>query len=150
MENFFGNPHRRLNRLTGEYVLVSPHRTQRPWLGQVDQAPGHARPAYDPSCYLCPGNERAGGARNPGYAGTFLFDNDFSALLPGTAPAQWEREGLLLAETERGVCRVPCYSPRHDLTWRHGIRGDPQGGGRVGGAICRIGRASLDPACADF
>jgi UDPglucose--hexose-1-phosphate uridylyltransferase len=116
MEKFFGNPHRRLNRLTGEYVLVSPHRTQRPWLGQVDQAPGQTRPAYDPSCYLCPGNERAGGARNPDYAGTFLFDNDFSALLPGTAPARWEREGLLLAETERGVCRVLCYSPRHDLT----------------------------------
>jgi UDPglucose--hexose-1-phosphate uridylyltransferase len=116
MDIWRGNPHRRWNCLTGEYVLVSPHRTQRPWLGQVDAAPGAARPPYDPKCYLCPGNERAGGARNPDYAGTFLFDNDYSALLPGTAPQRWEREGLLLAETERGVCRVLCYTPRHDLT----------------------------------
>jgi UDPglucose--hexose-1-phosphate uridylyltransferase len=116
MDIWRGNPHRRLNCLTGEYVLVSPHRTQRPWLGQVDAAPGTARPAYDPGCYLCPGNERAGGARNPDYAGTFLFVNDYSALLPGAEPERWEREGLLRAETERGVCRVLCYSPRHDLT----------------------------------
>jgi len=116
MDVWRGNPHRRLNVLTGEYVLVSPHRTKRPWLGQVDAAPGASRPPYDPNCYLCPGNERAGGARNPDYAGTFLFDNDFSALLPGVASERWEREKLLVAETERGVCRVLCYSPRHDLT----------------------------------
>jgi UDPglucose--hexose-1-phosphate uridylyltransferase len=110
------NPHRRLNLLTGEYVLVSPHRTQRPWLGQVDAAPGTIRPPYDPKCYLCPGNERAGGARNPAYTGTFVFQNDYSALLPDAPAETWEREGLLRAETERGVCRVVCYSPRHDLT----------------------------------
>jgi UDPglucose--hexose-1-phosphate uridylyltransferase len=116
MDVWRGNPHRRLNVLTGEYVLVSPHRTKRPWRGQVDAAPATSRPSYDPNCYLCPGNERAGGARNPDYAGTFLFDNDFSALLPGVASERWEREKLLVAETERGVCRVLCYSPRHDLT----------------------------------
>jgi UDPglucose--hexose-1-phosphate uridylyltransferase len=116
MDVWRGNPHRRLNVLTGEYVLVSPHRAMRPWLGQVDAAPGTIRPPYDPSCSLCPGNERAGGARNPDYAGTFLFDNDFSALLPGVVSERWERENLLVAETERGVCRVLCYSPRHDLT----------------------------------
>lgn len=116
MDVWRGNPHRRLNVLTGEYVLVSPHRTKRPWLGQVDAAPATSRPPYDPNCYLCPGNERAGGARNPDYNGTFLFDNDFSALLPGVASERWEREKLLVAETERGVCRVLCYSPRHDLT----------------------------------
>jgi UDPglucose--hexose-1-phosphate uridylyltransferase len=116
MDIWRGNPHRRWNCLTGEYVLVSPHRTQRPWLGQVDAAPSASRPSYDPKCYLCPGNERAGGARNPAYTGTFVFQNDYSALLPGAAPEQWEREGLLRAETERGMCRVLCYSPRHDLT----------------------------------
>jgi UDPglucose--hexose-1-phosphate uridylyltransferase len=116
MDIWRGNPHRRLNCLTGESVLVSPHRTQRPWLGQVDAAPAAARPAYDPGCYLCPGNERAGGARNPAYTGTFVFQNDYSALLPDAPPERWERGGLLRAETERGVCRVLCYSPRHDLT----------------------------------
>jgi UDPglucose--hexose-1-phosphate uridylyltransferase len=116
MESYFEKPHRRLNLLTGESVLVSPHRTKRPWLGMVDSAPAAARPMYDPGCHLCPGNERAGGARNPDYAGTFLFDNDFAALLPDSTPVKTDRGGLLLAETERGLCRVLCYSPRHDRT----------------------------------
>jgi UDPglucose--hexose-1-phosphate uridylyltransferase len=116
MDVWRGNPHRRLNVLTGEYVLVSPHRTKRPWLGQVDAAPGTSRPPYDPKCYLCPGNERAGGARNPVYTGTFVFQNDYSALLPDAPVEKFDRGGLLRAETERGVCRVLCYSPRHDLT----------------------------------
>src|ERR1700730_7416426 len=74
--------HRRLNPLTGEWVLVSPHRTQRPWLGQVETSPPQSQPKYDPSCYLCPGNERARGVHNPNYDSTFVFDNDFPALLP--------------------------------------------------------------------
>ncbi|MBN2083663.1 MAG: UDP-glucose--hexose-1-phosphate uridylyltransferase [Anaerolineales bacterium] len=116
METLFEKPHRRLNLLTGEHVLVSPHRTKRPWLGMVDAAPAAGRPPYDPGCYLCPGNERAGGARNPAYTETFVFDNDYAALLPGAGPETFERGRLLRAETERGLCRVLCYSPRHDLT----------------------------------
>jgi UDPglucose--hexose-1-phosphate uridylyltransferase len=116
METLFEKPHRRLNLLTGEHVLVSPHRTKRPWLGMVDSAPAAARPPYDPGCYLCPGNERAGGARHPAYTEIFLFDNDYAALLPGAEPESFERGRLLLAETERGLCRVLCYSPRHDVT----------------------------------
>jgi UDPglucose--hexose-1-phosphate uridylyltransferase len=116
MENIFEKPHRRLNLLTGEYVLVSPHRTKRPWQGMVDAAPAAGRPPYDPGCYLCPGNERAGGARNPAYTETYIFDNDYAALLPDPAPAEPSPGGLLSAEPERGVCRVLCYSPRHDVT----------------------------------
>lgn len=109
-------PHRRLNALTGEWVLVSPQRTARPWQGQLETPQPEQRPAYDPSCYLCPGNQRAGGARNPDYQTTFVFDNDFAALLPGAEPYTLEREGLLVAAAERGICRVICFSPRHDLT----------------------------------
>jgi UDPglucose--hexose-1-phosphate uridylyltransferase len=112
----FAAPHRRLNRLTGEWLLVSPHRTARPWQGQVEEAIPEQRPAYDPSCYLCPGNERAGGARTPRYTSTFVFDNDFAAMVPDTSSQQPDRDGLLLAESERGMCRVVCFSPRHDLT----------------------------------
>jgi UDPglucose--hexose-1-phosphate uridylyltransferase len=112
----FTRPHRRLNRLTGEWLLVSPQRTQRPWQGQVEARASEHRPRYDPDCYLCPGNARAGGARTPEYTSTFVFDNDFPALLPDTPPAQLDRDGLLVAESERGICRVVCFSPRHDLT----------------------------------
>jgi UDPglucose--hexose-1-phosphate uridylyltransferase len=110
------DPHRRFNPLTREWVLVSPHRTQRPWQGQVEPAQAERQPMYDPQCYLCPGNARAGGARNPAYSSTFVFDNDFAALRPGVVRERFERDGLLVAESEPGICRVVCFSPRHDLT----------------------------------
>jgi UDPglucose--hexose-1-phosphate uridylyltransferase len=107
--------HRRRNALTGEWVLVSPHRAKRPWQGQVEKPGTAARPAYDPTCYLCPGNARAGGHRNPDYASTFVFDNDFAALKPD-GPEAHVNDGLLVADAEPGRCRVICFSPRHDLT----------------------------------
>jgi len=110
------DPHRRYNPLTGEWVLVSPHRTQRPWQGQVETAGAVVQPDYDPKCYLCPGNERAGGVRNPAYTSTFVFDNDFAALKPDTPTGRFEQAGLLVAETVPGICRVVCFSPRHNLT----------------------------------
>ncbi len=115
--------HRRLNPLTGEWVLVSPHRTDRPWLGQVEKTSHEPIPAYDPRCYLCPGNERAGGIRNPQYSSTFVFDNDFSALQlktpqesSSTPRPDFSSHDFLVAKPERGICRVGCFSPRHDLT----------------------------------
>jgi len=109
-------PHRRFNPLTREWVLVSPHRTKRPWLGRVEKQAAADLPVYDPSCYLCPGNERADGARNPKYSSTFVFDNDFAALLPDGPSFEVDEGGLLVARAERGICRVICFSPRHDLT----------------------------------
>src|SRR5258708_2314529 len=109
-------PHRRLNALTGEWVLVSPHRAQRPWQGQVETVAVEAQPSYDPACYLCPGNSRAGGVRNPPYKDTFVFPNDFPALLPDVPPGSYIEGDLLFAESASGVCRVVCFSPRHDLT----------------------------------
>jgi UDPglucose--hexose-1-phosphate uridylyltransferase len=114
--DFAQHPHRRLNLLTGEWVLVSPHRTARPWQGQVEEAAGSTTPSYDPSCYMCPGNTRANGVKNPDYQTTFAFTNDFSALLPDTPREAQEQAGLLRAEGEPGICRVLCFSPRHDLT----------------------------------
>ncbi|MBK9710902.1 MAG: UDP-glucose--hexose-1-phosphate uridylyltransferase [Kouleothrix sp.] len=116
MFNLSSHPHRRYNPLSREWVLVSPHRTQRPWQGQVEQRAPEQRPAYDPACYLCPGNERAGGERNPAYESTFVFTNDYAALLPDTPAGELDRGGLLKAVSERGTCRVVCFSPRHDLT----------------------------------
>jgi UDPglucose--hexose-1-phosphate uridylyltransferase len=112
------DPHRRLNALTGEWVLVSPHRTTRPWQGEIAKSPAESQPAYDPACYLCPGNARAGGIRNPQYASTFVFENDFAALKPQTPRERLDAEnlGLLVAEGEPGICRVICFSARHDLT----------------------------------
>jgi UDPglucose--hexose-1-phosphate uridylyltransferase len=112
------DPHRRLNALTNEWVLVSHHRATRPWQGEVSQVPAVSEPAYDPNCYLCPGNTRAGGIRNPAYATTFVFENDFAALKPQLSPARLDIDGmgLLVAEAEPGICRVICFSPRHDLT----------------------------------
>jgi len=110
-------PHRRFNPLTGEWVLVSPHRAKRPWLGQVEKTPPENLPQYDATCYLCPRNERAGGIMNPDYSGTFAFDNDFAALLPDSNQEEHgSNSSLLAAEPERGLCRVVCFSPRHDLT----------------------------------
>ena len=110
------DPHRRFNPLTREWVLVSPHRTERPWQGQVERTSAAAAPDYDSECYLCPGNARAGGARNPQYTSTFVFDNDFAALKPDTRRDRFERDGLLIAESEPGICRVLCFSPKHNLT----------------------------------
>jgi UDPglucose--hexose-1-phosphate uridylyltransferase len=109
------DPHRRYNQLTGQWVLVSPGRTNRPWQGQEESPAAEERPAYDPDCYLCPGNTRAGGHVNPVYDSTFVFTNDFAALRPDTESGQIA-DGLLVAEGERGTCRVVCFSPRHDLT----------------------------------
>ncbi|GAC1689006.1 MAG: UDP-glucose--hexose-1-phosphate uridylyltransferase [Terriglobales bacterium] len=116
--NLAEQPHRRWNALTSEWVLVSPHRTGRPWQGQVEKSTIHAEPAYDPSCYLCPGNSRAGGVHNPQYTGTFVFDNDYAALMPGALHEHSDvgGKGLLIAKSESGICRVICFSPRHDLT----------------------------------
>lgn len=109
-------PHRRFNPLIREWVLVSSQRTQRPWQGEIADPCLESSSAYDPTCYLCPGNERAGGKRNPAYTSTFVFDNDFAALQPGVSHAQTDLGGLIVARTESGICRVVCFSPRHDLT----------------------------------
>lgn len=110
------HPHRRFNALTGDWILVSPHRTLRPWQGRQEGDPVDSRPMHDPKCYLCPGNSRAGGVRNPEYTETFVFTNDFPALLPQTPPQEADASPLFRREAVRGTCRVICFSPRHDLT----------------------------------
>ncbi len=110
-------PHRRFNPLRGEWVLVSPHRTQRPWQGEVSKTDAPAAIHYDPACYLCPGNTRAGGHQTPKYNSVYVFDNDYAALLPDSpAPPEDRVHPLLLAERERGTCRVLCFHPDHNLT----------------------------------
>jgi len=111
-----GQPHRRFNPLTREWILVSPHRTRRPWQGQVEAAAATEILKYDPACYMCPGNKRSTGDVNPSYQNIFVFDNDYPALLPGRESAKINHHDLLVAETESGICRVICFSPRHDLT----------------------------------
>jgi UDPglucose--hexose-1-phosphate uridylyltransferase len=118
LEKLEGKSHRRYNPLTRDWILVSPNRMERPWQGQMETAGDSILPQYDPGCYLCPGNARAGGGRNPKYSTTFVFDNDFAALQPDVEDETVEDGGknLLRAATETGVCRVVCFSPRHDLT----------------------------------
>lgn len=110
------HPHRRYNPLTGEYVLVSPHRMKRPWQGQVEKVVEEKRPFHDPTCYLCPSNKRSSGEINPDYDSTYVFTNDFAALMPETPTAEATKNGLLQTESVRGTCRVICFSPRHDLS----------------------------------
>jgi len=108
--------HRRFDPLTGRWVLVSVGRTTRPWQGEVEEISPATGPSYSPDCYLCPGNIRAGGVANPRYESTFVFDNDFPALRPDAQPRSGVTSPLFRSEPELGVCRVACYSPRHDMT----------------------------------
>lgn len=110
------HPHRRYNPLLDEWILVSPQRAQRPWQGGRERAAPLERPSYDPDCYLCPGNIRANGERNPNYDSTFVFVNDFSAVLPDVPPARDAGHPLFQAKSVAGEARVICFSPRHDLT----------------------------------
>src|SRR5260370_27550186 len=114
--NLSEHAHRRLNPLTREWVLVSPHRTQRPWLGQVEELSIETQPAYDPGCYMCPGNTRAGGIRNPEYPTSFVFDNDYPSVLLDTPAASLNETSLLEAHGEYGFCRVALFSTRIDFT----------------------------------
>lgn len=107
--------HKRFNILTGEWVLVSPHRAKRPWQGQEEVVANEIRPSHDHNCYLCAGNKRINGEQNPDYNDVFVFTNDFAALQK-TSPKFSITEGLLKAESELGICKVICFSPNHALS----------------------------------
>ena len=116
MPNFHDSPHRRYNPLTGEWVLNSPHRMMRPWQGQLEKKSNRELLEYDPNCYLCPGNERNGGIKNPDYTGTFVFNNDFAALLEApikSVDKEIKNAKLFLSKEVSGICRVICFSPNH-------------------------------------
>jgi len=108
--------HRRLNILTGEWVLVAPHRTKRPWQGHEEEKAKKDKVEHDPECYLCPGNTRANGVTNPTYKSTYTFLNDFSALTPNIPEFSADESGLLVSRSEKGICKVICFSPKHNLT----------------------------------
>jgi UDPglucose--hexose-1-phosphate uridylyltransferase len=108
--------HTRLNILTGDWILVSPHRMKRPWQGKVEELPKDDRPEYEPTCNLCPGNKRSDGSINPAYENTFVFTNDFSALINDTQQGEINENDLLVAKSEAGICKVICFSPNHSLT----------------------------------
>lgn len=110
------HPHRRYNPLTGEWLLLSPHRTQRPWQGKTEDVVVDIRPQYDPKCYLCPGNTRMGGQKNDDYPSTYVFDNDFKALKECEQQFTEDEDGLFRSASTDGTCRVICFSRRHDLT----------------------------------
>lgn len=118
MSNFdiTSHPHRRFNALTGEWILVSPHRAKRPWLGQVEKLPPEDKPSYDPKCYLCPGNQRVNGDMNPKYESNFVFTNDFAALTPDTPLEVEGNDDLFKCEPARGTARVLCFSADHSKT----------------------------------
>ncbi|WP_435625360.1 UDP-glucose--hexose-1-phosphate uridylyltransferase [Flagellimonas sp.] len=116
MDGFInGKPHRRYNALTGEWILVSPHRTKRPWQGKQEKNASNVLPSYDAECYLCPSNTRASGVKNENYESTYSFVNDYASLLMDGGEEEYN-EGLLQAKKEQGICKVVCFSPNHSLT----------------------------------
>ena len=114
--NLKEHTHKRLNLLTGEWVLVSPHRTKRPWQGKVEATTSIERPEYDNDCYLCPGNSRADGSVNPDYTSPYVFENDFASLLQNTPEGETKVDDMLIAKSQKGICKVICFSPKHNLT----------------------------------
>ncbi len=108
--------HTRLNILTGDWILVSPHRMKRPWQGKTEELIKDDRPEHDANCYLCPGSKRSDGSVNPDYRDPFIFVNDFSALLENTPASVIDESNLLVAKSESGICKVICFSPQHNLT----------------------------------
>ncbi|MGC4040398.1 MAG: UDP-glucose--hexose-1-phosphate uridylyltransferase [Flavobacterium sp.] len=118
MEPFKTNehPHRRYNPLLDEWILVSPHRNKRPWQGQNEKLHEDNRPQYDTECYLCPGNSRSNGIKNPDYTDCYVFENDFSALLQEEVAFDNQSSNLFQLKPERGINKVVCFSPKHNLT----------------------------------